>query len=204
MVIMDEIGDQVLQTQTLIYIPGVILFVLLFEELGEFWTEELLLCQVTSSLTAAKAAREHAISGAYHATAGKFFCLTFALVSSWSSFRFLFKWLLCLLLLPWGVSVFAYILNWVFYIIYWNRCSKESKGIGGSCLFSAFYYVPPLLPCWASAGHLHGTPINAESITADERNIYVFRQNKLLHEQIAVLGRSFLDLLIEFVLWIPV
>jgi len=40
MVIMDEIGDQVLQTQTLIYVPvspkGVILFVLLFEELGEF------------------------------------------------------------------------------------------------------------------------------------------------------------------------
>jgi hypothetical protein len=36
MVIMDEIGDQVLQTQTLIYIPGVISFVLLFEELGEF------------------------------------------------------------------------------------------------------------------------------------------------------------------------
>ncbi len=36
MVIMDEIGDQVLQTQTLIYIAGVILFVLLFEELGEF------------------------------------------------------------------------------------------------------------------------------------------------------------------------
>lgn len=128
------------------------------KNLGNFEQKNCYICQVTSSLTAAKAAREHAISGAYHATAGKFFCLTFALVSSWSSFRFLFKWLLCLLL-PWGVSVFAYLLNWVFYILYWNRCCKESKGIGGSCLFSAFYYVTPLLPCWASAGHLHGTPI---------------------------------------------
>ncbi len=88
MVIMDEIGDQVLQTQTLIYIPvspkGVILFVLLFEELGlgNFEQKNCYICQVTSSLTAAKAAREHAISGAYHATAGKFFCLTLALVSS--------------------------------------------------------------------------------------------------------------------------
>jgi hypothetical protein len=75
MVIMDEIGDQVLQTQTLIYIPvspkGVILFVLLFEELGlgNFEQKNCYICQVTSSLTAAKAAREHAISGAYHATA---------------------------------------------------------------------------------------------------------------------------------------
>jgi hypothetical protein len=45
---------------------------------------------------------------------------------------------------------------------------------------------------------------NAESLTADERNICVFPQNKLLHEQIAVLGRSFLDLVIESVVWIPV
>jgi hypothetical protein len=31
---------------------------------------------------------------------------------------------------------------------------------------------------------------NAESLTADDRNIYVFSQNKLLHERIAVLVRQ--------------
>ncbi len=111
-----------------LYIPvspkGVICLCFSLKNLGNFEQKNCYVCQVTSSLTAAKAAREHAISGAYHATAGKFFCLTFALVSSWSSFMFLFKWLL-FLLLPWGVSVFAYILNWVYTILEQMQQGKQ-------------------------------------------------------------------------------
>jgi hypothetical protein len=108
---------------------------------------------VTSSLTAAKAAREHAISGAYHATAD---------------------------------------------------AARKARGLAEAAFFQpsimSLLYFPAEHQLAIYTVHTH----NAQSLTADERNIYVFPQNKLLREQIAVLGRSFLDLLIEFVVWIPV
>ncbi len=92
----------------------------------------------------------------------------------------------------------------VFYILIGTDAARKARGLAEAAFFQpsimSLLYFPAEHQLAIYTVHTH----NAQSLTADERNIYVFPQNKLLREQIAVLGRSFLDLLIEFVVWIPV